>query len=86
MLDGFVIPPACSEDALERAVNVLEERGTGGARMAIIGYPLPDSLVDQITPLAAALQPPFIVRSSSVLEGSGQWSGAFTSVPEGPVR
>ena len=82
VLDGFVIPPACSEDALERAVNVLEERGTGGARMAIIGYPLPDSLVDQITPLAAALQPPFIVRSSSVLEGSGQWSGAFTSVPE----
>ena len=82
VLDGFVIPPACSEEALGRALEVLESRGTGGSRMAIIGYRLPDSLVDQIESFAAALQPPFIVRSSSVLEGSGEWSGAFTSVPE----
>ena len=82
VLDGFVIPPACSEDALGRAVEVLESRGTGGSRMAIIGHPLPNSLIEQIESLAAGLQPPFIVRSSSVLEGSGEWSGAFTSVPE----
>ncbi len=82
VLDGFVIPPACSEEALSRAVEVLDSRGTGGSRMAIIGHPLAVSLVEQIEPLAASLQPPFIVRSSSVLEGSGQWSGAFTSVPE----
>ena len=82
VLDGFVIPPACSEEALGRAVEVLESRGTGGARMAIIGHELPDSLVEQIEQFAAELQPPFIVRSSSVLEGGGEWSGAFTSVPE----
>ena len=82
VLDGFVIPPACSEEALRRAVEVLESRGTGGSRMAIIGHPLPDSLIDQIDSCAAVFQPPFIVRSSSVLEGSGEWSGAFTSVPE----
>lgn len=82
VLDGFVIPPACSEEALGQAVDVLESRGTGGSRMAIIGHQLPDSLVGQIELFAAALEPPFIVRSSSVLEGSGQWSGAFTSVPE----
>ena len=82
VLDGFVIPPACSEEALARAVEVLESRGTGGSRMSIIGYRLPDSLAEQIEQLSAGLQPPFIVRSSSVLEGSGQWSGAFTSVPE----
>ena len=82
VLDGFVIPAACSEEALRRAVEVLESRGTGGSRMAIIGHPLPDSLIDQIDSCAAVFQPPFIVRSSSVLEGSGEWSGAFTSVPE----
>ena len=82
VLDGFVIPPACSEEALGRAVEVLESRGTGGSRMAIIGHELPDSLVEQIEQFAAELQPPLIVRSSSVLEGEGEWSGAFTSVPE----
>ena len=82
VLDGFVIPPACSEEALGRAVEVLDSRGTGGSRMAIIGHQLSDSLFEQIEPLAAALPPPFIVRSSSVLEGRGEWSGAFTSVPE----
>ncbi|WP_420638659.1 PEP-utilizing enzyme [Candidatus Poriferisocius sp.] len=82
VLDGFVLPPACSEEALGRALAVLESRGTGGARMSIIRHPLPESLNKQIESHAAALQPPFIVRSSSVLEGSGEWSGAFTSVPE----
>lgn len=82
VLDGFVIPAACSEEALGRAVEVLESRGTGGSRMAIIGHPLPDSLIEQIEQFSAGLEAPFIVRSSSVLEGSGQWSGAFTSVPE----
>ena len=82
VLDGFVIPAACSEDALGRAVEVLESRGTGGSRMAIIGCQLPDSLVEQVEQFSAGLVAPFIVRSSSVLEGGGEWSGAFTSVPE----
>lgn len=82
VLDGFVIPPACSEDALGRAVEVLDTRGTGGSRMAIIGHQLPDSLLEQIEQFSTGIDAPFIVRSSSVLEGSGQWSGAFTSVPE----
>jgi len=82
VLDGFVIAPRCSEPALARAVEVLEPRGTGGARMAIIGHQLDDELLADIASHAAALEPPLIVRSSSVLEGSGEWSGAFTSVPE----
>lgn len=82
VLDGFVIAPVCSEPALARAVEVLEPRGTGGARMAIIGHQLDDELLADISEHAAALEPPLIVRSSSVLEGSGEWSGAFTSVPE----
>ncbi len=82
VLDGFVIPPACSEEALRRAVEVLDSRGTGGSRMTIIGHQLPDLLIEEVEQFAAELQPPFIVRSSSVLEGGGEWSGAFTSVPE----
>jgi len=82
VLDGFVIPPACSTPALEKANRVLDQRGTGGARMSIIGYEVPDDILGQIEASAATLNPPLIVRSSSVLEGSGEWSGAFTSVPE----
>jgi hypothetical protein len=50
--------------------------------MAIIGYELPETVLEQVAHFAADLQPPLIVRSSSVLEGGGEWSGAFTSVPE----
>ena len=82
VLDGFVIPPACSQLALANAAEVLEPRGTGGARMTIIGHQLEDELVAEIDAHSAMLTPPLIVRSSSVLEGSGEWSGAFTSVPE----
>ena len=82
VLDGFVIPPACSLPALQSAANVLEKRGTGGSRMSIIGYELPSEFVDEIDRFALELQAPLIVRSSSMLEGDGEWSGAFTSIPE----
>ena len=82
VLDGFVIPPAFSEVALSRAAAVLDQRGTGGARMTIIGHDLGGTLLAEIDAHAMRLPAPLIVRSSSVLEGSGEWSGAFTSVPE----
>ncbi len=82
VLEGFIIPAECSQLALASAVEVLDARGTGGSRMNIIGYEMPEELVAQIDSFAQALTAPLIVRSSSVLEGSGEWSGAFTSVPE----
>ncbi|MGI9604664.1 MAG: PEP/pyruvate-binding domain-containing protein [Acidimicrobiales bacterium] len=82
VLDGFVISPDLSMPALDRAVDVLEQRGTGGARMSIIGHEVPLDVEAAIAAAGAALPAPLIVRSSSVLEGSGEWSGAFTSVPE----
>lgn len=82
VLDGFVISPSCSEPALQSAVELLEPRGTGGARMAIIGHQLDEELLGEISTQVERLEAPLIVRSSSVLEGSGEWSGAFTSVPE----
>ncbi len=82
VLDGFVVAPAVSEPALVQAAEVMEHRGTGGARMAIIGAELPESVLEAIAQAASVLSEPLIVRSSSILEGGGLWSGAFTSVPE----
>jgi len=82
VLDGFVISPEASVNALTHAAKVLDERGSGGARMSIIATELPADLLTQIEAAAADLPEPLIVRSSSILEGSGEWSGAFTSVPE----
>lgn len=82
VLDGFVVPAAASAGALAAGREVLPSGGSGAARMAIIRSPLEAALLDGIATAAAAPAPPFIVRSSSLLEGSGEWSGAFTSVPE----
>ena len=80
--DGFVVSPAASAPALALAEAQMDSRGAGGARMAIIGCDLGAELTDALASAAARLPEPLIVRSSSVLEGSGEWSGAFTSVPE----
>ena len=48
--------------------------------MSIIGHEFPRTPGQIEAPRRP--EPPLIVRSSSVLEGSGEWSGAFTSVPE----
>lgn len=82
VLDGFVVPAAASAGALAAGRDVLPSGGSGAARMAVIRSPLDAALLDGIATAAAASAPPFIVRSSSVLEGGGEWSGAFTSVPE----
>ena len=80
--DGFVVSPAASAPALELAEAQMAGRGSGGARMAIIGCDLGRELFDALAEAARELPEPLIVRSSSVLEGAGEWSGAFTSVPE----
>jgi phosphohistidine swiveling domain-containing protein len=82
VLDGFVIGAQVSAEALAGAVDQLATRGTGGARLSIIHHQLDEAVRHQIDAAAARLPEPLIVRSSSILEGSGEWSGAFTSVPE----
>ena len=80
--DGFVVSPEASAAALAHAEAQMQARGSGGARMAIIGCDLEPGLTEAMTAAAHGLPEPLIVRSSSILEGSGEWSGAFTSVPE----
>lgn len=59
--------------------DTMEERGSGGARLAITQYRLPAELAAETTESAKVLGDPVVVRSSSILEGGGEWSGAFTS-------
>lgn len=82
VLDGFVVSPAASVEALSAGAEVLEPAGSGAARMAVIRFQPDAALLADIAVAAADLPAPLIVRSSSVLEGEGEWSGAFTSVPE----
>ncbi len=54
-------------------------RGSGGARLEVGQLPLEADLLEQVREAASGLGPSLAVRSSSVLEGEGEWSGAFAS-------
>lgn len=79
VLPGKVIPTSVSQSAMELGVEVMADRGSGGARLRISQEPLPVALNQDIVDAAAGLGDLLVVRSSSTLEGGGQWSGAFTS-------
>lgn len=55
----------------------LSSRGSGGARLSIIQEPLP--FADALVAAGSRLGPIVVARSSTGLESSGEWSGAFTS-------
>jgi hypothetical protein len=63
---------------LELGASVLESASSGAARLAIVGADQPDEIPD-LEAATADMSEPMVVRSSSILEGSGAWSGAFTS-------
>ena len=79
VLPGVVVPTGASRDAMTRGLEVMAVRGSGGARLSISQEPLPDDLTAAVVQAAGTLGDPLVVRSSSVLEGGGEWSGAFTS-------
>ncbi len=79
VLDGIVVPVEVSKRAMALAMRVMEQRGSGGARLAITGMALPDELTDALEAGAAHMPEPMVVRSSTLLEERGEWSGAFTS-------
>lgn len=86
VLPGFVVPATLSRDAMAVGTATLATRGSGGARSAIFSWPIPTQLSDRLAEAAARLGEPLIVRSSSVVEGDGAWSGAFTSYQRIGVR
>ncbi|MBV8354321.1 MAG: hypothetical protein JO101_03310, partial [Candidatus Eremiobacteraeota bacterium] len=79
VLPGFVVPVSCAQNALAAGRAELERFGSGGARLATSQANLDPALSSEIAARARALGPSLVVRSSSPLEGSGRWSGAFAS-------
>ncbi len=78
ILPGVIIEGAASTHHMRLGAEELARRGSGGARMAITSEPL--AFEDELKSRASALGPRLVARSSSTLEGSGEWSGAFSSI------
>ena len=57
--------------------RALSRRGSGAARLAILKEPVPNA--NELAAAGSALSPRLVARSSTRLEGSSEWSGAFTS-------
>lgn len=79
VLAGLVVGAEHAATHLRRGAEELEQHGSGRARMAITGTRLPEALEEELQRATDELSAPLVVRSSSALEGSGLWSGAFTS-------
>jgi hypothetical protein len=79
VLPGLVITSDHATPYLGLGAEQLVQHGSGRARMTITGTPLPDALWNEVLSRAEVFSAPMVVRSSSALEGSGLWSGAFTS-------
>lgn len=77
VLPGFVVEGALSASHLRLGAETLPSRGSGGARLAVSGEPL--EFAEDLVAAGSALGDHLVARSSTHLEESGEWSGAFTS-------
>jgi PEP-utilising enzyme, mobile domain/Pyruvate phosphate dikinase, AMP/ATP-binding domain len=77
VLPGLVTDTGDSLQHMRLGVEKLASRGSGGARLAMTAEPVPfgAELVERGARLADVL----VARSSTIIESSGEWSGAFTS-------
>lgn len=77
ILDGFAVESDASRHHLQLGAAALKTRGSGGARLAITNEPLADAA--RIVEAGEKLGTRLVARSSTTLEASNVWSGAFTS-------
>jgi hypothetical protein len=77
VLPGLVIDTAASLGHMSLGVEKLGVRGSGGARLAMTATPPP--FADDLVARAGRLGETLVARSSTILEASGEWAGAFTS-------
>ena len=77
VLPGFVLEAEDSRRHMAIGEQALSTRGSGAARLAILREPVPDA--KGLVPAGSALSRQLVARSSTRLEGSGEWSGAFSS-------
>ncbi|HKZ19081.1 MAG TPA: PEP/pyruvate-binding domain-containing protein [Acidimicrobiia bacterium] len=77
VLPGFVVESSASRLHMQLGASALRARGSGGARLAVGSEPV--AAADLFVDAGRGLAPTLAVRSSSPLESSGYWAGAFTS-------
>jgi hypothetical protein len=77
VLTGLVVDAAASRGHMSKGAVNLASRGSGGARLAMTAEPPP--FTDELIARAGRLGETLVARSSTTLEATGDWSGAFTS-------
>ena len=77
VLPGFVVEASASRGHMNLGAKTLPVRGSGGARLAVAGEPIPFS--ESLVAAGVELGDRLVARSSTLLEDSGEWSGAFAS-------
>lgn len=81
VLPGVVVPIDASWPAVEVGVQTLEDAGIGPARRAVDTMPIEAGLLAALkAPLS--FSGPLIVRSSTTLDDSGLFAGAFESIAD----
>lgn len=79
VLPGLVLPTEASRKSLTVGARALEEGGSGAARLAVMECAVPEAVTHDVDTGQKLLGAQMIVRSSSVLETGGVWSGAFST-------
>jgi len=77
VLPGFVVDGAASRGHMDLGASTLPERGSGGARLVVSGSPI--VFAPELVAAGDRLGERLVARSSTLLESSGEWSGAFAS-------
>ena len=77
VLPGLIVDTADSLACMRLGAEMLANRGSGGARLAMTAEPVP--FADELVQRGARLGNALVARSSTIIESSGEWSGAFTS-------
>src|SRR6266700_932372 len=78
-LPGVVVPVAAARDALAGGLAALTTQGRHAAQLRVMSAGVTPALAAELRHRGAQLGDRLVVRSSSPLEASGAWSGAFTS-------
>ena len=79
VLEGVVVPSGAATPSLQAGVKALAEGGSGAARLAVMALDVDDDLVRALREAVERLGTPVVVRSSSRVEDSGDFAGAFSS-------
>ena len=79
VLPGRVLPSEASSDAVARGMGALKTGSEASGYLAAMESVVPADLAEELMRRAAPDGRRLVVRSSTLLDDDGRWSGAFTS-------